>query len=111
MSCCKKLDCNCNQNYFSLIREWAEQRNLYQNSTAEKQYLKLLEEAGELARAILKNNQEDIKDAIGDCVVVLTNLAHLAGVEIEECIEIAYNTIKNRTGKMINGVYVKGEML
>lgn len=103
----KRHECNCINNYFSLIREWANERDLYKNSNAEKQFLKFMEEVGELSRALLKNDSENIKDAIGDCVVVLTNLAHMAGVEIEECISSAYNVIKNRKGKMINGVYVK----
>ena len=71
--------------------------------------MKLQEEAGELAEAILKDNQEEIIDAIGDMVVVLTNLANQKGVHIETCISSAYNVIKNRTGKMVNGTFVKDE--
>ena len=71
------------------------------------QLIKLYEEAGELSQSILKNNREDIIDAIGDCVVVLTNLAELAGVRIEDCISTAYDEISNRTGKMINGTFIK----
>ena len=63
----------------------------------------------ELAKAILNNDEEEIIDAIGDMVVVLTNLAHLKGLNIETCIDTAYRVIQNRTGKMINGTFVKDE--
>ena len=66
-----------------------------------------MEEAGELAVALLKDNDKEIKDAIGDMVVVLTNLASLRGFKIEDCINHAYNEIANRTGKMVNGTFVK----
>ena len=66
-----------------------------------------MEEAGEVGRAILKENDEDIKDGIGDMVVVLTNLAELCGLTIEECVESAYDVISKRTGKMKNGTFVK----
>ena len=68
-----------------------------------------MEEAGELAQAILKEDINEIEDAIGDIVVVLTNLAHLQAMKIEDCIESAYNEIKNRKGKMQNGTFVKNK--
>ena len=94
-------------NQFQLIREWAENRGLYSKGDAKTQYIKLQEEAGELAQAILKDDQPEIVDAIGDMVVVLTNLAHLRGVSIEHCIESAYNVINKRKGSMVNGTFVK----
>ena len=66
-----------------------------------------MEEAGELGRAILKDNQPEFVDAIGDMVVVLTNMAMLGGTSIETCIDAAYDEIKNRKGKMVNGTFVK----
>jgi len=66
-----------------------------------------MEETGEIGRAILKNDHEQIVDGIGDAVVVLTNLAELIGVPIEECIQSAYDVIKYRTGKMVNGTFKK----
>ena len=66
-----------------------------------------MEEAGELAQALLKDRKEETIDAIGDMVVVLTNLAELVGVDIEDCIISAYNEIKDRKGKMDNGTFVK----
>ena len=92
---------------FDLIREWAETRGLYNNGDPKTQTLKLMEEAGEICRAVLKKDEPEIIDGIGDCVVVLTNLAHLCDTSIEECIDAAYNEIKDRTGKMDNGTFKK----
>lgn len=96
---------------FSKIRDWANQRGLYEKGDAKTQYIKLQEEAGELAQALLKNDEPEIVDAIGDMVVVLTNLAFLNGVDIETCIESAYKEISSRKGKMINGTFVKTDGL
>jgi len=97
--------CGCNK--FDLIREWAEERGLYNNGDTKTQALKLVEEVGETCRAILKEDHDEVVDGIGDCVVVLTNLAELQGVTIEECIDAAYNEIKSRKGKMVNGTFKK----
>ena len=94
---------------FNNIRSWAETRGLYKSGDPKIQYVKLQEEAGELAKALLKDDQPEVIDAIGDMVVVLTNLAHQRGVYIEECIQTAYEVINKRTGKMINGTFVKDE--
>ena len=92
---------------FDLIREWADERGLYENGDTKTQALKLVEEVGETCRAILKEDSDEIVDGIGDCVVVLVNLAELHGVMIEYCIDAAYQEIKNRKGKMVNGTYKK----
>lgn len=92
---------------FELIREWAKQRGIYEKGDPKTQFLKLCEEMGELGSGILKNNEEEIIDAIGDCVVVLVNLSELCGYKIEDCIDSAYDQIKNRTGKMENGTFKK----
>ncbi len=94
---------------FNNIRDWAHTRGLYDKGNPHTQYVKLQEEAGELAKALLKDDQVEVVDAIGDMVVVLTNLAHLRGVNIETCITSAYNVINKRTGKMVNGTFVKDE--
>jgi len=94
---------------FDKIRSWAQDRGLYSQGNANTQYIKLQEEAGELAKALLEDNQPEVIDAIGDMVVVLTNLAALHGWKIEQCIDIAYDVIRKRTGKMINGTFVKDE--
>jgi len=97
------------QMMFNRIRTWAETRGLYEKGNVMVQYVKLQEEAGELAKALLKDDQPEVIDAIGDMVVVLTNLAHQRGVYIETCIQSAYEVINKRTGKMINGTFVKDE--
>ena len=94
-------------NRFELIREWAQERGIYDKGNSHTQYVKLMEEAGELAQALLNKDAYEIKDAIGDMVVVLTNLAALEGMQIENCIDSAYNEIANRTGTMHNGTFVK----
>jgi len=92
---------------FQDIRDWAEERGLYDKGDTKTQFCKLMEEAGELGRAVLKDNQPEFVDAIGDMVVVLTNMAMLGGTSIETCIDAAYDEIKNRKGKMVNGTFVK----
>lgn len=92
---------------FQDIRDWAEERGLYDKGDTKTQFCKLMEEAGELGRAVLKDNQAEFVDAIGDMVVVLTNMAMLGGTSIETCIDAAYDEIKNRKGKMVNGTFVK----
>ena len=92
---------------FDLIRNWAATRGIYDEGNTHTQYVKLMEEAGELAEALLKKDDHEIWDAIGDMVVVLTNLAHQTGMDIEQCIDNAYGEISQRTGKMVNGTFVK----
>ena len=94
---------------FDPIREWAKERGIYQKGDPKTQYIKLMEEAGELSKAILNNDKLEIEDAIGDCVIVLTNLAELCNMSIEGCVENAYKQIKNRKGNMINGTFVKNQ--
>ena len=103
---CNKGEC-LNPTHFDLIRTWANERGLYNGGDPKTQALKLVEEVGETCRAILKEDAHEMIDGIGDCVVVLTNLAELIGTPIEECIDQAYNEIKNRKGKMVNGTYKK----
>jgi len=106
-------DCGCEEvdvsdwNIFDYIRDWADTRGLYAEGDPKTQALKLVEEVGETCRAILKENKEEAIDGIGDCVVVLTNLAELLDVSIEDCIETAYDEIKGRTGRMDNGTFKK----
>ena len=115
--CCDEYNpCECEPQFskrpkrktqFELIREWADERGLYENGDTKTQALKLVEEVGETCRAILKEDDNEIVDGIGDCVVVLVNLAELQGVSIETCIAAAYEEIKGRKGKMVNGTYKK----
>ena len=104
----KYCDDTCSEvSMFELIRMWADERGLYDKGDPKTQALKLVEEVGETCRAILKGNDMEAIDGIGDCVVVLTNLAELLGESIEGCIEQAYFEIKDRTGKMENGTFKK----
>ena len=101
-------DCYCKTpSQFELIREWADERGLYEHGDPKTQALKLVEEVGEIARAVLKDDIDEVIDGIGDAVVVLTNLAELHDVSIEECIASAYGVISKRTGKMVNGTFKK----
>ena len=94
-------------NVYDLIRDWATEKGIYKSGDSKTQYIKLMEESGELAQSLLKNDETEVIDAIGDMVVVLTNLAKLRGHDIEDCISSAYNVIRSRQGKMINGTFVK----
>lgn len=94
-------------NEFEPIRQWATEKGIYEKGDPKTQLIKLMEEMGELSVSVLKQKDEEFKDAIGDCVVVLTNLAKLKGFDIEECINAAYEVIAKRTGKMVNGTFVK----
>lgn len=92
---------------FINIRGWAEARNLVHGSNPQAQFTKLIEEAGELATGIAKKRADLVMDGIGDMVVVLTILAAQHGINIEQCIDMAWDEIKDRKGKMIDGVFVK----
>lgn len=94
------------------IRIWSIEKGLggvNGKASKETQYNKLVEEVNELHDAINRNNEADIIDAIGDCVVVLTILAERAGLNLEDCVESAYAEIKGRTGQIIDGTFVKDQ--
>jgi NTP pyrophosphatase (non-canonical NTP hydrolase) len=95
------------KNEFDQVREWAMSKGIYEKGDIKTQYVKLQEEAGELAKAIINNDINEIEDAIGDCVIVLTSIAHFAGLTIEQCVNSSYWVVNNRTGNMINGSFVK----
>ena len=98
------------KNEFGPIRDWAKNKGIYEKGDIKTQYVKFQEEAGELAKAIINNDKEEIIDAIGDCIVVLTSIAYFNEVNIEICINSAYEVINKRKGKMINGSFVKDEI-
>ena len=87
------------------IAQWHRDRNLIDGSTDKDQYMKLIQEAGELSDNICKGR--DISDDIGDMMVVLINIATRNNLTITECLDAAYNDIKDRKGKMIDGIFVK----
>lgn len=97
-------------NLIEKIEKWATKRGL-DKADSSKQLLKLQEELGELTQGHLKDNEQQVEDSIGDLFVVLTIYCLQQNISLQECVEEAYNTIKNRTGKMINGVFVKTEDL
>lgn len=88
------------------IRTWAIVRGL-DDADPHKQMLKLMEEVGEIAAALARGDMDAVKDGIGDANVVLTILAMQIDSSSEECTMIAWNEIKDRKGKMVNGVFVK----
>ena len=94
-------------NEFGPIREWARDKGIYEKGDLKTQTIKFYEEAGELAKAVLNEDTEEIIDAIGDSIVVLTSVAYFAGVNVEECINEAYSVIAKRKGKMQNGTFIK----
>lgn len=96
-----------NVEIFDLIRSWADERGIYKEGDPKTQLIKLYEETGELAKALLEGDKNGIIDAIGDSVVVLTNLSKLVGYDIESCIQSAYDEIFDRTGRMVDGTFVK----
>ena len=88
-----------------LITQWHHDRNLINGSTDKDQYMKLIQETGQLSDNICKG--KDIRDDIGDMMVVLINIAERNNLTLDECLEVAYNDIKDRKGTMIDGVFVK----
>ena len=93
-----------------LIKKWAVDRNVV-SGDPKAQMVKLLEEAGELAEGINKNKQDLIIDSIGDVYVVLVILCMQLDLDINDCIKTAYEEIKDRKGKLVNGLFVKEEDL
>ena len=87
------------------IKQWHHDRNLIEGSDDKTQFAKLIQEAGELSDNICKG--KDIRDDIGDMMVVLINIAERNGLSLTECLEVAYNDIKDRKGRMVDGVFVK----
>lgn len=87
------------------IKQWHHDRNLIEGSTDKDQICKLIQEVGELSDNVCKG--KDISDDIGDIMVVLINIAERNGLSLSECLEHAYDDIKNRKGRMVNGVFVK----
>ena len=89
----------------NLIRSWHHDRNLIEGATDKDQYMKLIQEAGELSDNICKGR--DISDDVGDMMVVLINMMERNGLSMEHCLQVAYNDIKDRKGKMVDGVFIK----
>jgi NTP pyrophosphatase (non-canonical NTP hydrolase) len=95
--------------YEQEVIQWALDKGIITPDNAKSQLLKSFEEMGEVARAVLKSNQEELIDGLGDVLVTLIILAEIKGVKLEDCLGSAYNVIKNRTGKTVNGTFIKNE--
>jgi len=98
------------KDYFELetaIEVWAEEKGILAKATPIKQAMKTQEELTELCNAILNDDRDEIKDAIGDIVVTLIIQAKMQGMTIEECLNAAYDVISKRTGQMVNGQFIK----
>ena len=89
------------------VLEWAEPKGLLNPQIAPQQFMKLVEEVGELSNAMLNRNEAEQIDALGDIQVVLIILAEQLGFDLDTCLECAYDEIKNRKGKTINGTFIK----
>lgn len=94
-----------------LVINWAYERNIIDVKKTPKQFMKVTEELGELAEGINKDNQGQIKDSLGDILVTLIILSKDLDVDLLDCLRGAYDVIKDRTGKTVNGVFVKEEDL
>ena len=97
------------------VNEWADERNLKQ-ADPKIQWMRVTEEVGEIRDVLLKPTkftepQAALKDAIGDTLVTIIVLAHQLDLDVTECLGIAYEELKNRNGKGINGTFVKEEDL
>lgn len=91
--------------YDKCIRQWHHDRNLIDGATDKDQFMKLMQEAGELSDNICK--QKDCRDDIGDMIVVLINIMERNGYSMEECMAQAWNDIKDRKGRMVDGIFIK----
>ncbi|MEB8418966.1 MazG-like family protein [Enterococcus casseliflavus] len=92
------------------VEQWAKNKGL-DKAESSKQMLKTVEEVGEVAAALARNDQDALRDGIGDVVVTLIILALQNDMDLYECLNCAYDEIKGRTGKMVNGVFVKSSDL
>ena len=91
--------------FINNVVQWHHDRNLIDGSTDKDQTLKLLQELGELSDSVCKG--KDIKDDIGDMLVVMLNITTRNGVSLSECLARAWDDIKDRKGKMVDGIFVK----
>jgi NTP pyrophosphatase (non-canonical NTP hydrolase) len=119
---CKKCEfwsrsCRCynndvykNGNMIELISKvvtWAGNKDLLKEENSLRQFTKVVEETGEVAAALARQNKEELKDGIGDVIVTLIILAEQQGFTLQECLEKAWNEIKDRKGKTVDGAFIK----
>lgn len=97
-------------NLIKNVEQWGLDKGLTGpngKATPYGQLKKLAEEFTELTLAIGEGDEDGIADGIGDMTVVLTLLANMCGMSIHDCLNAAYNEIKNRNGKIVDGTFVK----
>lgn len=95
------------QELIKKVEEWAEEKGILEKATPVKQALKTLEEAGEFVAATSAEDRHEVIDAIGDVLITLIIQCKMQDVFLEDCLAKAYSVIRKRTGKMINGQFVK----
>ncbi len=95
------------QDLVNKVLDWAEEKGIMSKATPASQYQKTVEEVGELGRALIELDKEQIQDAIGDIIVTLIIQAKMNNLTVEECLSGVYDIISKRKGSMINGVFVK----
>ena len=91
----------------ALVIAWATQKGILESGTAIAQAGKTIEEVNELVEAIIKDDREEIVDALGDILVTIIIQAEMQGLSLVQCLNSAYNVISKRTGKMVDGQFVK----
>ena len=89
------------------VKLWADEKNLLKKENSQAQMLKVLEEVGETAGALLKNKPKELKDGLGDSFVTLIILCYQLELEPKECLQAAWDEIKNRKGKTVNGTFIR----
>ena len=89
------------------VINWALAKGLIDDKNSKAQFVKIIEEVGEMGGAMLKGKVEEEKDGLGDTLVTLIIYAAQRGLNLSECLEIALTEIEGRTGKMVNGSFIK----
>tara|TARA_B100000287_G_C20294387_1_gene647217 strand:+ start:167 stop:460 length:294 start_codon:yes stop_codon:yes gene_type:complete len=89
------------------VRKWADDKNLLKEENSHAQMLKVLEEVGETAGALLKKKNKEIVDGLGDSFVTLIILCYQLNLEPKDCLQAAWDEIKNRKGKTVNGTFIR----
>ncbi len=95
------------QELIEKVQQWASDRNLIEGSDLKSQVVKLLEEFGELAEGVGKGKPELIEDSLGDMLVVMIIIAQMSGLTLDKCLNTAYMEIKDRKGRMVEGIFIK----
>ena len=98
------------EDLFESVRQWADDRKLIANGNPYMQMLKVLEEVGETAHALVREKTAETEDGIGDSFVTLIILAHQLNLDPMQCLQKAYDEIKDRKGYLNEeGIFIKDE--